>query len=444
MKRTLSYLTAGLFALALASAAHAQTPIRITGSTAFRTATVTAISKIFDGNTFTAGYNGTSFTGATACNFRGLVDGVDVLVKTSWSGAEGGVQTVSGSLPVKFLPDDAPLSSAAPTTGAGATQNLHDPTAAGAASTDFKAEIPDIAMGDQFNFDSAFFGDFQGKTYPALTESPNSPVGVVAFKFVASTSAPATVTNITSQLAANLYTAGKVQLSLFTGVAPAQIQDPAFPNDPSKKINDPNDPNSKFVFATGRDPDSGTRLNTSAEIGLGPVSSVKQYQPSDANGAVITTAGGAVGINKPWPGSTVNTIIVPTFNGGYSSGGKLAGALANTTTTMQNVDANGTALPGGAATGGFYIAGLSTGDAKTATDAGAHELTFNGVAYSTANVTSGLYTYWCYEHLYYRTAASAEIVSFGDKLAGEILNFDAPFKISDMKVKRFFDGGKVQ
>jgi hypothetical protein len=37
---------------------------------------------------------------------------------------------------------------------------------------------------------------------------------------------------------------------------------------------------SVFVFATGRDPDSGTRLNQSAEVGLGPVAAVKHYQPS--------------------------------------------------------------------------------------------------------------------------------------------------------------------
>src|SRR4051812_47436009 len=109
MKRTLSYFTAGLFTLA--SAAYADpTVIRITGSTAFRSATVTAISKIFDNNTFSAGYTGTSFTGARAANFHGLVDGNEVLIKTSWSGAEGGVQTVAfGAAPltVKFLPDAA-------------------------------------------------------------------------------------------------------------------------------------------------------------------------------------------------------------------------------------------------------------------------------------------------------------------------------------------------
>lgn len=432
MKRKLSYFTAGLFALAFAAAAQAQTPIRITGSTAFRAATVTAISKIFDGGTYTAGYNGTSFTGATACNFRGLVDGVDVLIKTSWSGAEGGIQTVSGSLPVKFLPDDATLTAAAPGTGAGATQNLADPTASGAPSTAFKSEIPDIAMGDQFNFSSAFFGDYKGKTYPALVESPisaqNGGVGVVAFRFVASKSAPATVTNITSQLAQNLFSAGRVQLSLFTGVAPV----------------DQNDPNARFVFATGRDPDSGTRLNQSAEIGLGPVASVKQYQPSDANGAVINTAGGAVAKNIPWPASVVNTITVPVFNGGYASGGKLALALGNTSDTMQNFDASGNPLAGAAATGGFYIAGLSTGDAQTAINNGAIGLSFNGVPYSVANVTNGLYTFWCYEHLYYRTSATGTVVAVGDKLANQIYTTDAPFKITDMKVKRFTDGGKVQ
>jgi hypothetical protein len=425
MKRTVSHFTAGLFALALAAAAQAQTPIRITGSTAFRGATVTAISKIFDNNQFSVGYTGTSFTGATAANFRGLVDGVDVLIKTSWSGAEGGVQTVAfGAAPltVKFLPDDATTTAAAPGTAAGGTSGLTDPTASGGAASTFKAEIPDIAMADQFQSSSAFFGDYKGKNYPTLVESPFSPVGVVAFKFVASKSAPATVTNITSQLAQNLFSAGRAKLSLFTG-----------------NLND-----TSFVFATGRDPDSGTRLNQSAEIGLGPVASVKHYQPSDANGAVLNTAGGSVAKNVPWPAGTVNTVAVPTFNGGYASGGRLALAMGNTTDTMQNVDANGQPLPGAAATGGFYIAGMSTGDATTAITNGAKELTYNGVAYSAANVVQGLYTFWCYEHVYYRSTATAAVAAVGDKLANQILTTDAPVKISDMKVTRQTDGGKVQ
>jgi hypothetical protein len=70
-------------------------------------------------------------------------------------------------------------------------------------------------MSDQLQSSSAFFGDFKGKTYPRLVESPFSPVGVVAFKFVPAERSP-TVTNITSQLAQNLYSAGRVRLSLFT------------------------------------------------------------------------------------------------------------------------------------------------------------------------------------------------------------------------------------
>lgn len=422
MKSRTTYLATGLFALALAGAAHAQTPIRITGSTAFRGATVTAISKIFDNNTFTVGFTGSSFTGATAANFRGTVNGTDVLIKTSWSGSEAGIQTVSfGAAPltVKFLPDNATTTAGTPGTGGG-TSGLPDPTAAGNANS---PEIPDIAMSDTFQQSSEFFGDFKSKTYTGLTESSNSPVGVVAFKFVASKSAPNTVTNITTQLAQNLFSAGRVQQSLFTGNA----------NDTT------------FVFATGRDPDSGTRLTTFAEIGAGATASVKQYQPSDGNGTALTTAGASVTNNIPWPAITVNTIPIAVFNGGYSSGGKLALALGNDTTAMVNKDANGTQLAGAAGTGGFYIAYLSTGDAATAVTNGAHELAYNGVTYSTTNLTLGEYTFWAYEHLYYRAAAVGTAVqTVGDKLANQILTTDAPVKISDMKVARTTDGAKVQ
>ena len=64
------------------------------------------------------------------------------------------------------------------------------------------------------------------------------------------------------------------------------------------------------------------------------------------------------------------------------------------------------ATTGGAAgpVGGYYITGLAAPDAATAIAAGAHELTWNGVALGTAAAGStaspalanGQYTYWSY------------------------------------------------
>ncbi len=421
MKSLKISLAAGALAIAMASGAHAQTVIRITGSTAFRSATVTAISNVMDAG-FTMGYVGGSFTGAVACNFSGTVSGTPVLIKTCWTGSEGGIQTVSfgaSPLTVPFLQDGA-TTSAAGAGGTGGTSGLADPTVAANPHSD---EIPDVAMSDTYQSSSAFFGLFKGKTYPSLTESPNSPVGVIPFIFVSSksapTSGPGTVTNITTQLAQNLFSSGKVQLSLFTGVST----------------------DTSSVLATGRDPDSGTRLTLLAEVGLGSTASVKHYQPSDSSGVAITTAGGSIAKAAVWPASTVNTIGIAAFNGGYNSGGKLANAMTNTSTTQSILNAGGQTV----GTGGWYITLLGQSDAGTATGGGAHALSYNGVAFTVTDIQEGHYTAWGYEHMYYRSGAVGTTVqTVADIIANRILQNDSPVLISSMHVGRSTDGAKVQ
>ena len=92
---------AGLLALSMAGVAQAQTVIHITGSTAFRNAAVSAITNILQPG-FTFGYSGTSFTGANQAIFTGkaITNDISVIIKTSWSGAAGGVQTVVQQLPI--------------------------------------------------------------------------------------------------------------------------------------------------------------------------------------------------------------------------------------------------------------------------------------------------------------------------------------------------------
>src|SRR5262249_27469463 len=145
--------------------------------------------------------------------------------------------------------------------------------------------------------------------------------------------------------------------------------------------------NGKWAFATGRDPDSGTRLTATAETGLGAQASVFQNQPSDASSVRIDTAATPISKNIPWPTIVVNSITYNTPNGGYSTGGKLAnGGLSNTTTTMA------TGAGANLITGGFYISYVSTGDANTALGNGAFGLNYNGQPFSTNNVQTGLYT----------------------------------------------------
>ena len=276
------------------------------------------------------------------------------------------------------------------------------------------ASVPDVAMSDVFQASSRFKGTFRHIAYQSLNSTVKTAglpagqvVGVVQFKFVASNSAPASLTNITSQNARNLFSTGKVALSLFTGAS----GDEGF-----------------SIYATGRDFDSGTRLTALAEVGLGPLATVKQYQPKKG-GVLATTCCGT--LDGPpftiWPAGSVNGVPYAVGNGGYSSGGELAGGIANST--------NGSTA---------FVTYLGLSDSATAIGNGAHELTYNGIPYSQTAVQEGQYTFWGYEHLYYRDSTPTGIKTIADKLALQIFNTDAPAPhYNDMKVSRTIDGGIV-
>ena len=82
--------------------------------------------------------------------------------------------------------------------------------------------LPDIGMADQFQSSSAFFGLYRGITYPTLLESPNSPVGIVPFKFMANKGAPGGLTNINTQQARALFGAGTLPLSFSPAITPTK------------------------------------------------------------------------------------------------------------------------------------------------------------------------------------------------------------------------------
>ena len=259
-------ITGSLLAWALVSVAQADTT-RITGSTAFRSNTHTAITNIFDAGTLTYAYlDNSSGTGTlsntTAAIFKGNIGGVPSTIKSHWSGSEGGIQTVAGApnFTVTYL-DDSTVTLPPPGNKLPSTTTLTD------------SSVPDVAMADTFQASSLFKGTVNGITYQTLNKVAKTTglpagqtVGIVQFQFVASNSAPASLTNITSQNARDLFSTGKMALSLFTGSA----GDEGF-----------------SISATGRDIDSGTRLTTLAETGLGALAVVKQYQPF--KGGVLAT-----------------------------------------------------------------------------------------------------------------------------------------------------------
>src|SRR4029453_17938068 len=102
---------------------------------------------------FVYGYTGSNFGGASQAIFTGNVGANPMIIKTSWSGAVGGVQTVSQSLNVNYLPD-----STTQTTGGSS-----------GAATGTEAGVPDVAMTDNYQSSTPF-------TTPILTDTV---VGIV-------------------------------------------------------------------------------------------------------------------------------------------------------------------------------------------------------------------------------------------------------------------------
>jgi len=425
-------LTLGVIALFCATALHAQTEVYITGSTAFRSAASNAILHLYDAVPavqIAFSNNSGTFQGANQVIYDGNISASHVIVHTSWSGSEAGIQTVADATQmVNFLPD-----STCPTNCSA------NPGTSVAAGSD--AHHPDVAFSDTFQSTSTFKGTFNGVTYANLTESPGtsaghgSPVGVVVFKWCASSNA--TFTNITSQMVRQLYANGKAPLALFTGL---------------------NADETKPVVALGRNPDSGTRLTSFAETGVGALAGVKQYQPQDSTAAVVKTTTGTISQFSAWPAETINGIAFSTFNSGYSSGGDLSKAMRAVTTDP--VAINGDANSPFTAANLVRIAYLGTGDADTnLLNAGIPspgiELSYNGVAlgvfgdYNSATaLLEGRYTFWGFEHVLYNNATiAAAVKSVADALATQIHDTDATgqaVKLVNMKVTRTTDGSTVR
>jgi hypothetical protein len=373
MKSIKPFILSLSIAAAFVASAEAQTVVTVTGSTAFRSATHNAIKNVLTASgTPSIAHTGSSLSSASQAIFKGTIAGNPVIIKTGWSGSVAGVQTVSQGIAVNFLPNTVIVEN---TTTTGVT-------------TGTESSVPDVAMSDTFQSATPF-------TAPVLN---SQTVGVIAFKWVASKGSPTGLTNMTQQLAQALYGNGSLALALFTGSSADQTS---------------------TVFATGRDPLSGTRLTTFAESGIGVASTVVQYKPTVASGAVTT--------QEIWPAETVNGIPFEQGNGGYTSGGTLVTAMQATTTGI----------------GGYYVTYMGVSDADSAVTGGAKELTWNGVQYSLDNVKEGKYTFWGYQHLMYKSALSGTKKTVADAIATQIKTVDSPILLSDMKVERPTDGGLI-
>jgi hypothetical protein len=236
---------------------------------------------------------------------------------------------------------------------------------------------------------------------PALHDTV---VGVVPFVWVRNAGAPAALGNITNQLAKVVLNNPGIPLSLATGNAADA---------------------GTFLYATGRNNDSGTRLDAFAESGFGITNAPVQLDCSQ------TAASGFDFINAGVWTAGANGPAFYAASGGRSSGGLLVGDM-NATNSL-------------AVLGGWMVTYLGIPDSNNV-NGGASDLTYNGVPYSVNNVQQGNYSFWSYEHLLYRTTLSGSALTVANGLATQIHNTDATVAgvlVTSMTVGRTSEGAVI-
>ncbi|MDB6117238.1 MAG: hypothetical protein JWO08_1019 [Verrucomicrobiaceae bacterium] len=430
-------LLANLAFLGAASSAFSATVIHITGSTAYRSQTNTAILKSFDnGTTVKVGSTNAALGSSAVSYFHGTMGGVDTIIETKFTGSVGGIKAVTSGALLEFLADDTDtrggnfstvniVASSSPTVPSfgstvGANGLCQTP---GGTNPSVNSVAAEVTMSDTFQ-------DATQYRSPTLTGAvipgaPPAKVGVVPFVWIRTPSAAANVSalnNMNPTLANLLYGNGTLPLAMWSGLASDE---------------------SYLVYGAGRDPDSGTRLSTFAESGRGANSTVRQYHPltEDTTATSISQAG-SINSVEVFPTTTVANLGQTFINGnaGESSGGTLAGYMAKGFAT---------------ANPGALVAYSGTGDASGAIQKGAQILAWNGVSLATQPalgttpafdfnlIRNGKYTFWSYEHMLYLSGISADKKTVANKIATQIYTTDAQILISSMRVDRAGDGAQV-
>jgi len=361
-------ILAGALALGVVSLAEAGT-VYITGSTAMRGAVRTALltaapaNKVFNGvPAYTAweGDDGSHVTAGASANWMAFVgndlSGNPLTIQCHWSGSEAGIKDVAQSLNADFL-------SAAGSDGGDHFTNV--PSGANLIS-----QPVDLALGDNSQAFSL------NKTPTLFT---NKFVGVITFKWVRNN---------------GLWTG--------TNVSAAQIKQAFSGACPRAQFDGDSTHTLDYVYVSGRDKFSGTRVNAFGDSGFGIGSLPTQIEIDKATGDMIEVGGLGSGI----------------YSGdyGWDSGGLLANSLGVATTNKTD-QVNG-------GTGYSAIAYLSNGDATTAIAAGAKELTYNGVTFNRNNIIEGTYSMWGNAFMFQRqtpvAGAQAQAVYTGLAINGGI------------------------
>jgi len=399
-----SLFIASAVALASASLVKADVTINITGATAFRSAAIAAIkSKLSAGYTYA--YDGSTESKQTYGIYRGTFTGVtgNTTIRTFWSGSVEGLRDLSQNNDVSFLPTSTTM-----TTGGSSN----------ATTSSLDSAKAQLAFSDVYSISTPYSSGVTGEK-----------VGIIAFRFVANTSANGTLSNITAQQFRGLAANGNVPASVLTG----------------------NSSHTTDVYLTGRNDGSGTRVTVLAETGFGYSNLVQQYKAT--MGAGNTT----VSELQLWPtGDSLNVSNIynadTAGNGGYSSGGTMASIFGGNSSSVIIKGSTGSTI----ATKPVFVVGyLGTSDSVTAvTTNGGIALSYNGVSLQVNSggitnpeaITYGAYTLWANEQLYWRTGTNTGdllTVKNGIKNALPSLIGSAGVSLSSMQVARTSDGGLV-
>jgi hypothetical protein len=432
MKHTKSILMAAVAALSIASAS-ANEVIYITGATAFRSAANNSLYSLYSNNLLASSGSSATDASAIALYFTNcaLTNGNRVDLAVTWTGSEGGMQTIASGTNNKRVPfyDLAKLASNGVTSR---TTGLAQPDTAlmtAGALTSLQKGL--VGCSDSFQLSSRFQGGKKasdGATYTTLT---SQAVGVVPYGAVASKGYATTFPDRNMSLN-NMYqilTAGFI-----TG----------------EKISGETNKTTVKLFATGRNIDSGTRVIALATLKGGIADPLTQWRATVSSGTVTNLV--------KHPATTINGIATALGEGGETSGGTVAGYMTNTISPTATV----TGTSRGSQTN-YLIGYVATGDVTAArVTAGLVPLKFNGVegrCYTNTsftaldqgytNIITGAYPWWGYEFVTYDNAiASVNAKAFANNFVALIKSFDstnsviAPnIKLTDMKVSRTVDGG---
>jgi hypothetical protein len=331
MKLNKSLLTVAL-GLSVAGLSHAG-DVFMSGSTAMRSIVYAALTNA--GTVFTTPPSVTLFNGgggsANYMAFRGTLVGGSgtTTIYCHWSGSEAGILDVCSNTVVTETFIDS---------------SLLDGTDHGSALPGSFQNAPvNLAMADNDQ-------PYSRTTKPSLTKK--AEVGVITFKWIRNRGLW-TGTNVTDSQIRQAFS-GFCPRAVFSGNA-ADVND--------------------FVYVSGRNNLSGTRVNAYGVSGFGILSLPKQIEMNSS------------GVMQDLDG-------FGTYAGdfGFDSGGTLAGTLGANTTAQPDLW-NGV-------TGYSVISYLSVGDAATAIANGAVELAYNGVPFSRAAVLEGTYGFWGNEYIF--------------------------------------------